>query len=538
MSRETLTEVGTLTEATAGNPAKPGGFMVQLITPGWGSSGYYSAEVLQSAVEAKVWDAGTAMHLDHPTAAESEERPERSVKDLAAVLTEAATWNGEGVVAPATPAGLGKAFASDAEFLKAVGVSIRASAEVELGEAEGRSGWIVKEFIPDPFNTVDFVTHAGRGGRVLELIESARRTVEATVSDKAWSDFSQSDYDDAQWRRACLIDTGEGEEDSKARYKLPVKEPDGTLNRNGVHAAAGRLNQADVSADLKKAAAKKLVGLYRNQLDEEPPDALLTAAGMKKAAESTKRVAEATSNDIREALQVALVEAYGAEKTWLWIRDFDNDTKTVWFEVETTESTGCFAQSYTLDDTGAAALTGERIEVRVRTEYVPVNPAGETTTTEEQIMPQIEEARLRELEEAHGRVPTLEAERDTARTELESTKRELAVEKARVYAREFGTKRVREANSELPVAVVDKIVAEAMREIPLTDDEHMRLNTETFGTQIDEARKTEETYLASIVENGAGRVRGLGDSGEQQQVTESQLTDVIAGTFGLTRTGA
>ena len=49
---------------------------------------------------------------------------------------------------------------------------------------------------------------------------------------------------------------------------------------------------------------------------------------------------------------------------------------------------------------------------------VPVDPAADTPTQESQedTMPQIEEARMRELEEAAGRVPTLVAARVVART--------------------------------------------------------------------------------------------------------------------------
>ena len=102
----------------------------------------------------------------------------------------------------------------------------------------------------------------------------------AAVSDKPWSDFSESDYTIEQWRKACLIGPDEPS-DSKADYKLPVREPDGTLNRNGVHAAAARINQVKgVSDDKLRAAAKRLVSLYRNELDEEPPESLTDLAGM------------------------------------------------------------------------------------------------------------------------------------------------------------------------------------------------------------------------------------------------------------------
>lgn len=119
---------------------------------------------------------------------------------------------------------------------------------------------------------------------VAEAVATLDRT-EEQVSNRPWSDFSQADYTPAQWRRACLIDTGVGDRDSKERYKLPVREPSGTVNRNGVHAAAARINQVDASADLKRRAARALIRLYRSELDEEPPESLQLLAGQ---SESTR----------------------------------------------------------------------------------------------------------------------------------------------------------------------------------------------------------------------------------------------------------
>jgi len=96
------------------------------------------------------------------------------------------------------------------------------------------------------------------------------------ISNKPWSQFSQSDYTPEQWRRACLIHI-DPNSDNKADHKLPVREPDGTLNRNGVHAAAARLAGAgggvDAPAEQKHRAARALTRLY-HELDEEPPESI------------------------------------------------------------------------------------------------------------------------------------------------------------------------------------------------------------------------------------------------------------------------
>lgn len=106
-----------------------------------------------------------------------------------------------------------------------------------------------------------------------------------TFSDAPWSQFTQADYSPEQWRKACLIheDPAEGQDQyAKSLCKLPVAEPGGTLNRNGIHAAAGRLYAVDAPADVKQEAAKKLVSLYR-QMEDDPPDSLLSLAGVSRA---------------------------------------------------------------------------------------------------------------------------------------------------------------------------------------------------------------------------------------------------------------
>ncbi|OPG13633.1 hypothetical protein [Microbispora sp. GKU 823] len=123
------------------------------------------------------------------------------------------------------------------------------------------------------------------------------RLVEAKVSDTPWSNFGQGDYDIGQWRRACLIGPTE-QSDSKADYALPVREPDGTLNRNAVHTAASRIKQVKTDPAAKRAAARKLVRLY-GQLGEDPPAALLDLAGMRR--KTTTKESAMPQRDLLEA---------------------------------------------------------------------------------------------------------------------------------------------------------------------------------------------------------------------------------------------
>ena len=417
-------------------PEQSGKMLAQIITPGKGSSGTYPASVLEAAAKDRLVKAGTPLYLDHPTEAEAYERPGRSVKDLVAVFTEDARWTGDALVAEAQIFSPYRPLLS--EMAPYIGLSIRGSGLVS-------EGGVVEAL--DSIESVDFVTAAGRGGKVLQMLESARQS------------------------------------------GIPIRE--------------------------------------------------------------------ATASDTDRAIQDAVSAAYNDQEaeTYSWVRDYDPDKKLAFFEISVGGVCTTYSQTYAMSDTGDVELTGERSEVNQRTEYVPaaateaappivpVHPAGQSTTTKEHTMPEIEEGakvsiletKLRTLEADAGRVPALEAKvvAETARADV--AEQDLAVEKAREYARTFGVARVKESNGDLPSAVVDKIVADAMREIPLTEADKAvdrRLDTEAFGKRVDESQKNEETYLASIVESGNGRVRGVGSTDTKAEVTEAHVDNIVAGAFG------
>ena len=100
------------------------------------------------------------------------------------------------------------------------------------------------------------------------------------VSDKPWGQFTDADYPTAQaFCDASLINmnTGPRADWSKQNCKLRVYEPNGDLNRNGVHAAAsvlaGGRGGVNAPADMKRRAANKLMLLY-GQLKEQAPESL------------------------------------------------------------------------------------------------------------------------------------------------------------------------------------------------------------------------------------------------------------------------
>ena len=165
----------------SGTGALTGSLMeITLITPGWGSSGYYSAAMLEQAAADKVFPRGTQQHIDHSKA----DDPVGSVSTLAAALQEDARWEPDWVDPDEPGAEPGRLVAESRVYSlwrehlndvkEVIGASIAAAAEVSIGEAGGRRGRIVEKLYPGPLNRVDFVTKAGRGGRISEVLESAK----------------------------------------------------------------------------------------------------------------------------------------------------------------------------------------------------------------------------------------------------------------------------------------------------------------------------------------------------------------------------
>ena len=350
---------------------------------------------------------------------------------------------------------------TDPDVAENIGISIRAYADTTIGEAEGRKGTIITALTEAL--SVDFVTKAGRGGRVLAVLESARA-----------------------------------------------------------------------------------------------------------------RVGEATSNDTREALDVALRAAYGADQTYVWVRDFDPAAGRVWFTVEDPDSSTTYEQGYALADNGTAVLAdGDPIEVRARTEYVPVTPAAESVTTlqvtrvidallaasplsvdttqgrvvtawlneaapraslsvpapagqpitqeskEDTIMPEISEAQLANLTEAAGRVPTLESEREQAIRERDEAREALA-------QRDRG---------DLITATINAVEGSNS----LTALERDGLAARVPAGDVDTAALTaavEAAVAESAQRAGAGTITGFGATGATGgTITATESTASIMAAFGITQEG-
>ena len=87
------------------------------------------------------------------------------------------------------------------------------------------------------------------------IITAMTEAIEEFVSDKPWSNFTAADYTDDQWYAACVLHKN-GSSRAKSDNGLPIKEPSGALNRNGVHAAAARFNQVDARPRRRLSASR------------------------------------------------------------------------------------------------------------------------------------------------------------------------------------------------------------------------------------------------------------------------------------------
>lgn len=113
------------------------------------------------------------------------------------------------------------------------------------------------------------------------------------VSNKPWGDFKEADYTPEQFCSASLMDFNpDGEQKVKRLCYLPYKEPDGTINLNGIQATAGGrgllrvAKPEDVSREdfmsARRDAANKIILLYRRELNRPAPDSIFRVAGKRK----------------------------------------------------------------------------------------------------------------------------------------------------------------------------------------------------------------------------------------------------------------
>lgn len=137
---------------------------------------YYPAEVLKR--DYGIFE-GMKMFADHPTEAEDKARPERSIRDWVATLSEVqCDENGivTGVAEIVEPWLMQKlASLREKEMLSEMGISINAVGSASKGTIDGKDTLVIEKLVAA--RSVDFVTEPGAGG-VVTFYESERHDVD------------------------------------------------------------------------------------------------------------------------------------------------------------------------------------------------------------------------------------------------------------------------------------------------------------------------------------------------------------------------
>jgi hypothetical protein len=240
-----------------------------------GSSGFYSREVLESAAHRAVFHTGLPMFIDHPGVQEREDRPERSIRDLAGVLASDAVLEADGLYADVM---LYSHVAPVINEMKDhIGLSIRAAGQI----AETPNGRVVTE-ITEALS-VDYVTAAGAGGKLISLLESAGSPFTPATTDVPVSSAGQTSTTESTSKE--LIKMAEIEE---ARLR-ELEEAAGRVA--SLEAERGQLIERAEAAEQRAAAAEQAI-----------KDRDLREAAVKQIAEATKELPEAMADRVAETV--------------------------------------------------------------------------------------------------------------------------------------------------------------------------------------------------------------------------------------------
>lgn len=159
-----------LVEATQAKPEIKGArWRSLLISEGKGSSGYYSSDLLKE-FGPKAFPKDTHIYFDHLSESEAEDRRgSHRTKDLVGVIenTPEFSESDNGLYANIKFFSEHKALME--EIAPYVGLSIEAGGELD---EDGN----VTAFYESPLNAVSVVPRAGRGGKLVELVESFRES--------------------------------------------------------------------------------------------------------------------------------------------------------------------------------------------------------------------------------------------------------------------------------------------------------------------------------------------------------------------------
>ena len=201
---------------------KDGIARVRVISPGQGTSAFYKEEQLARDREAF---SGGLVFIDHPGRQESKDRPERSLRDLVGPIVGTPIYEKNGSVGPGLYGDV-KVASHWRPFIEDlgpdIGVSIRAGGSAVMETIGGKKTKVAEKF--NPGATFDFVTQAGRGGKMVPLYEAATAGADAVVGEfMEAAGFVESDGRSEEERFMEWLDRPKGEEDQMAEKEVQTK---------------------------------------------------------------------------------------------------------------------------------------------------------------------------------------------------------------------------------------------------------------------------------------------------------------------------
>lgn len=284
---------------------------IKVIEAGWGSSGYYGAEMLKEYGPG-VFAAGTKVFMNHPSTSESNDRPERDVHQLAGKLISDAIFMEDGLFADV------EFYSHYAPIIREmsgdVGLSIHALGNATIGEAEGREGPIIESLVADPLTSVDVVTVAGAGGKFISLLESYKREDSLTEVEESETEGNGMSITKEEFE-AAVADLKEAfvEALSPLREQVSVLVEAATpAETDTVEDEAVALNPVDVAekfneSGLPKVALQRVSEVLKSETNTKTVDELIEDE--KAYAESIKESLATTATEfvgvVHEAGQVS-----------------------------------------------------------------------------------------------------------------------------------------------------------------------------------------------------------------------------------------
>ena len=174
-----------LVESASAPMRRPDGtYRVVLITPGQGSSAYYTEEMLRQ-YGAVAFPAGTHSYPKHRAPGESP----NPLEMIGAFVSDAVYEEGVGLVSYLKPReSMVEALEEIAPY---VGFSIYAQGEVTEQEVDGQIVRVAESLIPSVANTVDLVSYAGRGGHFAMAESLLEEAIENSLAEASAEDTKE-----------------------------------------------------------------------------------------------------------------------------------------------------------------------------------------------------------------------------------------------------------------------------------------------------------------------------------------------------------